>query len=63
MKKTEHYCQQCHVLLPQDQFTFALITQTQTVAVSKTMLHPPIQLTYNKLFCPACASAIFLEGL
>ena len=60
MNKSE-YCPRCGVILPQDQFAFALITQTQTVAASKIALSTPTALTYDTLLCPTCASTTFLK--
>ncbi|MUK51140.1 hypothetical protein [Aliivibrio fischeri] len=57
------HCPRCGVLLQQDQFAFALITQTQTVAASKIprsaqTLTPQ---TYDTLLCPTCASTTFFK--
>ena len=63
MNKSEQHCPRCGVLLPESQFAFALITQTQTVAASKIprSAQTPTPLTYDTLLCPTCASTTFLK--
>ncbi|GEK16261.1 hypothetical protein [Aliivibrio fischeri] len=61
MKISDKHCQQCGVLLPQEQFAFSLTIQTQTVAASKTKLSTSLPLPHDKLLCPTCASITFIK--
>jgi ribosomal protein S27AE len=59
MNKPEQHCPRCGVLLPQDQFAFAVLIQKNTLTTLKPQAST--MAIYDTLLCPSCASATFLE--